>query len=258
MVWCEHNIFVPLEFKLERTPVYRSRIGQSPSFDASPTLRALRRSDVFSALNDTAELAEAAERARWVTIPRRREITPDAEGTVFAIVTGRVKVCSQAGDRDLTLGYADPGDVVGEERLFGPSIERRYYAAEQVEAVALPSSFVLDLLGRHPRLATSMLRYVGERRAALERRLRALLCRSVESRVAEFVLEVAARYGVPDSRGTLVSQRFTHLDIANFVGSTRETVTLVLGDLKRAGLIDLDHRRIVVLDKDGLVARTAD
>jgi CRP/FNR family transcriptional regulator, cyclic AMP receptor protein len=238
--------------------VYRSRLGQSPSFDASPTLRALRRSDVFSALAGTAELAEAAERAAWITAPRRRELVSEETGSIFVIVTGRVKICSQAGERDLTLGYADPGDVVGEESLFAGSIERRYFAADPIEAVAMPSRFVSELIENHPKLAASMLRYVGERRASLERRLRALLCRSVESRVAEFVLEVAARYGVPDSRGTLVSQRFTHLDIANFVGSTRETVTLVLGDLKRAGLIDLDHRRLVVLDRDGLVARTVD
>lgn len=237
--------------------MYRSRLGQSSSFDASPTLRALRRSDVFSALTGTAELAEAAERSQWVTVPRRRELVPHEEGSVFVIVNGRVKICSRAGDRDLTLGYADQGDIVGEESLFGGSIERSYHAADPIEAVALPTRFVAELVENHPKLAASLLRYVGERRASLERRLRALLCRSVESRVAEFVLEVASRYGVPDSRGTLVSQRFTHLDIANFVGSTRETVTLVLGDLKRAGLIDLDQRRIVVLDRDGLADKTA-
>jgi CRP/FNR family transcriptional regulator, cyclic AMP receptor protein len=238
--------------------VYRSRLGQSPSFDASPTLRALRRSDVFSALTGTAELAEAAERAAWVTVARRRELASETEGTIFVIVTGRVKICSAAGDRDLTLGYADAGDIVGEESLFGGSIERKFFAADPIEAVSLPTRFVSELIEKHPKLATSMLKYVGDRRASLERRLRALLCRSVESRVAEFVLEVAARYGVPDSRGTLVSQRFTHLDIANFVGSTRETVTLVLGDLKRGGLIDMDHRRLLVLDRDGLATRTAD
>lgn len=238
--------------------MYRSRLGQSPSFDASPTLRALRRSEVFSALAGTPELAEVAEQARWMSVPRRRELVPDEGGTIFVLVTGRVKVCSRAGDRDLTLGYADPGDVVGEESLFPESIPRSYLTADAVEAVALSTAVVGQLLDVHPKLAVSMLRYVGERRANLERRLRALLCRSVESRVSEFVLEVAARYGVPDSRGTLVAQRFTHLDIANFVGSTRETVTLVLGDLKRAGLIELDHRRLVVIDRDGLLARASD
>jgi len=63
---------------------------------------------------------------------------------------------------------------------------------------------------------------------------------------------MAAAYGVPDSRGVLISQRFTHLDIANYIGSTRETVTLVLGEFKRSGIIEFDSRRLVIRDRDRL------
>ncbi|MBT8465593.1 MAG: helix-turn-helix domain-containing protein, partial [Deltaproteobacteria bacterium] len=46
-----------------------------------------------------------------------------------------------------------------------------------------------------------------------------------------------------------------HQEIASYVGSTRETVTLVLGAFKRAGLIDTDHRRVVIRDIAGLRKR---
>ena len=39
------------------------------------------------------------------------------------------------------------------------------------------------------------------------------------------------------------------------IGSTRETVTLTLGDLRRKGVLDIDRRRIVVLDRDALRSR---
>jgi CRP-like cAMP-binding protein len=55
----------------------------------------------------------------------------------------------------------------------------------------------------------------------------------------------------------VISAPFTHADIALLVGSTRETVTLVLGKLKRAGLIELEKRRIVVRDGEALSRHAA-
>jgi CRP-like cAMP-binding protein len=49
--------------------------------------------------------------------------------------------------------------------------------------------------------------------------------------------------------------KFTHQEIASYVGSTRETVTLVLGAFKRSGVITTDHRRVVIRDIAGLRKR---
>jgi CRP-like cAMP-binding protein len=84
--------------------------------------------------------------------------------------------------------------------------------------------------------------------------MESFLTRPVESRVADFVLEIASRHGVPDARGTLVATKYTHHEMASYVGSTRETVTLILGELKRRGLIDIDRRRVVVRDFERLRA----
>jgi CRP-like cAMP-binding protein len=50
----------------------------------------------------------------------------------------------------------------------------------------------------------------------------------------------------------LIGVKYTHQEIADYVGSTRETVTLTLGELKRRDLLLFDHRRIVVRDPDAL------
>jgi hypothetical protein len=47
----------------------------------------------------------------------------------------------------------------------------------------------------------------------------------------------------------------THEVLAEMIGSTRETVTLTLGSLRREGVIDIDRRRIVVPDRDALRGR---
>jgi CRP-like cAMP-binding protein len=84
--------------------------------------------------------------------------------------------------------------------------------------------------------------------------MEALLSRPVESRVADFLSEAVETHGINDSRGYLIGVKYTHLEIASYVGSTRETVTLVLGDLKRRGIIEIDQRRVVVRQVDRLRA----
>jgi len=83
----------------------------------------------------------------------------------------------------------------------------------------------------------------------------AILFRNVEGRLVEFLLDAADRWGVPTPKGTLISAPITHLEIAQTIGSTRETVTLTLGALRRQGLLDVAGRRLIVTDRAGLSAR---
>jgi CRP-like cAMP-binding protein len=124
-----------------------------------------------------------------------------------------------------------------------------------VEVVQIPIRKMQELLARHANLARRLLQLTVERQLDSERRIESLFSMSVEARVAEFLLDAAQRHGVPDSRGLLIGVKYTHQEIADYVGSTRETVTLTLGDMKRRELVLFDHRRIVVRDPEAL-ART--
>ncbi len=93
------------------------------------------------------------------------------------------------------------------------------------------------------------------RQRETEDRIESLLFRNVEGRLAEFLLKAADRWGVPTPKGTLISAPITHLEIAQSIGSTRETVTLTLGALRREGLLDVAGRRLIVRDREALSAR---
>ncbi len=92
---------------------------------------------------------------------------------------------------------------------------------------------------------------------ALEQRLEGLLLESVEERLEAFLLDAAQRWGQPHPDGQVLSAPFTHAEIALLIGSTRETVTLVLGKLKREGLIAFDRRRVILRDPARLALRRA-
>ena len=173
---------------------------------------------------------------------------------IYVVASGRVRVVRAAGEaRVLTVAYRAAGELLGETALPDEGAYRATAtAAEAVEAVRIPLREVQALLLESAAFSQRMLALMVERRLEAERRVESLLSRSVESRVAEFLFDAAERNGQPDPRGTLLGVRYTHQEIADYVGSTRETVTLTLGELRRKDLVCFDHRRIVILDMAGL------
>lgn len=213
--------------------------------------RILGRSDVFMVLGEAGS-NEVMRQGTIVRVERRRSLCRPDERSIFVLGSGRVRMIRRAEGREITLGYRGPGDVLGESGLIDASRLLETVVHEQIEALKIPLGVIQQLMGSEPEFAYEMFRVAGERRLQAEDRVQALLTRSVESRVASFILSAADRHGIPDSRGILVGVKYTHQEMASFVGSTRETVTLILGELKRSGLIETDHRRIVVTDGGGL------
>ncbi|MGD8860153.1 MAG: Crp/Fnr family transcriptional regulator [Myxococcales bacterium] len=211
----------------------------------------LQRCAPFAAL-DSASLDGILGISHIEKFPRRRPLYQEGSTAeqLFVVSSGRVRVVRGRGEhRMLTVAYRGVGDLVGETGLAEGHIYRATASAtEPVEALAVPLRAVRALLQENPRFSEQMLLLMVERRIQAERRVESLLSRTVESRVAEFLIDAAERHGIPESRGVLIGVKYTHQEIADYVGSTRETVTLTLGDLRRRELLQFDHRRIVLTD----------
>jgi CRP-like cAMP-binding protein len=89
----------------------------------------------------------------------------------------------------------------------------------------------------------------------MEERTKMLAFLDVPSRLAGTILWLADRYGVAGDRGVEVPYWFTHQEMADLIGSTRETVTTVLAEFKREGLVDSRNHHFMVLDRDALKGR---
>jgi CRP/FNR family cyclic AMP-dependent transcriptional regulator len=219
-------------------------------------LKILERSPILKTLGGAA-LADLARQCNRVTFDRRATLhhQGDRGHHVYVVGSGRVRLLRVGRDeRALTVDYRGPGALVGEDALVDGDFHTEARAAERVEAVLIPLRHFRVALVREPELTLALLESVLAERARCERRMEALLSRPVESRVADFLGEAVEAHGIADSRGYLIGVKYTHLEIASYVGSTRETVTLVLGDLKRRGIIEIDQRRVVVRQLDKLRA----
>lgn len=235
--------------------VYSVGGGQLPADIEGRALEVLSHSAVFACC-ELSQLAEVASLSLMQRIARRRRLYSRGEPVagLYVLATGRVRVVRDTGEaRALTVAYREQGDVVGEIAVTQRNRhEDTATVIDPIEVVQIPLRGIELLMTRNGELGRRLLGLMVERRLETERRIESLLCRTVESRVAEFVLDAAQRHGVPDERGLLIGIKYTHQEIADYVGSTRETVTLTLGELKRRNLLLFDHRRIVVRDTAAL------
>jgi CRP-like cAMP-binding protein len=215
--------------------------------------RVLAGSPLFREL-DAALLDELVKAGRLLVYERNGALhrQTDQAAHLHLLGEGRARVMRISADREITLGYRGPGQLVGEESLVDGAFHTEARAAERVETLRLPVRVLSRVSRESAELAYRLMELMGEHRNAAEDRLEAQLTRTVESRVSEFLLDAAERHGARDPRGTLVEVKFTHLEISSFVGATRETVTLVLGELRRRGIIAFDRRRVVVKNPAGL------
>lgn len=176
----------------------------------------------------------------------------DVADTVYVVLEGRIKITRLTEDgRELTLDILEPGDIFGELALAGE--EERETTAEALEDSTLCSmkrEKFLDFASKNPVLTLSVTKWIGGRLRKIENRLETLVFQDVRSRIMALMEDLAARYGRPAERGTVITLRLSHQEIASLVGSTRETVTAEINRLKREGrLAAAGHLYVIPAEK---------
>ena len=165
---------------------------------------------------------------------------------LFILRAGRVRLYAIGADgRTLTTAIVEPGEVFGQMVPLGQSLADTF--AETLEPSTLcvmGRSDVDRLLLADSRIAARIAGLLGRRVAELERRLADTVLKSAPDRIVSTLARLAGGDG-----DTI---RLTHEQLADLVGTTRETVTKVLGDLAGRGLAQPRRGRIVVTDARGL------
>lgn len=203
-------------------------------------------------------MSNLAETVEMKEIRRRQVIylPGDPGSAVFLVNGGRVKVSKVTRDgKELTLAYRGPGEIFGETCLIdGGPREEMAEAMENALVTEIQRPEFERLLQTQPMLGYRMTKVLAQRRREVESKIENLVFKDVNSKLAELLLRLASEYGVDDSRGTLVALKITHQEMANLIGSTRETVSLTLAQFKRKGLIQTEGRKVIIADREGLRA----
>lgn len=200
-------------------------------------------------LSETVELREV----------RRRQVIylpGDPGASVFFVNGGRVKISKVTRDgKELTLAYRGPGEIFGELcMLEGGPREEMAEAMENAMITELARDEFEKLVQAYGMLGYRLTKAMLQRRREVENKVEQLLFKDVNAKLAELLLRLGNEYGVQSGRGTLVALKITHQEMANLIGSTRETVSLTLSMFKKKGLIQTDGRKVIISDREGLRA----
>jgi CRP-like cAMP-binding protein len=178
-----------------------------------------------------------------------------AQGVHF-LASGRIKVSKVTRDgKELTLAYRTEGDFFGEPCLMeGGPREEMAEAMDASVTVEIERELLDQLLRTNGLAAYKFARALVARRKDLETRVEQLIFKDVGSKLAELLLSLGHEHGIADERGLVVGLKITHQEMANLIGSTRETVSLTLSQFKRKGLIQTEGRKVILADPEGLRA----
>ena len=233
---------------------------QRPALDAAKTRvqRAIKACSLFEGASRTTREA-ASNGADLEVIASGGTIAEQGTAALALIVIsrGRARLERTTPDgRGMSLGYRGAGEILGESCLTQmPTHAETATAMEETEIVKIPNTIVDDFMREDPGMAPAVFALLLHRRRETEDRIESLLFRNVEGRVIEFLLHAADRWGIPSPKGTLISAPITHMEIAHAIGSTRETVTLTLGALRKEGLLDVAGRRLIVKNRERLLQK---
>jgi CRP/FNR family cyclic AMP-dependent transcriptional regulator len=205
---------------------------------------------------DVAALADFESIGVQATLPKGAKVFQEAESSnaVFVICTGQVKLsCTSRDGRTLILKIAMPGDVLGLGAVISGS--RYEVTAETIEPTEIKSirrDVFLSFIQRHGEASLHAAKALSEEyKAAFFDARRLALSGSAAGRLASVLLDwgKTASCGKPEMRFTMA---LTHEELANLVGSSRETVTRMLGRFKREKLIQMRGTSLLILAQDRL------
>lgn len=174
---------------------------------------------------------------------------PGETGEVlFFLKKGAVQIYRESAKRrKLVIDNLRPYAIFGEMACLGQGMYSRFAMTTEESLVCFMKRVDMErLLLSKPRVALRLIQLIGERSVRIEERLEEFAFKEAKSRVAAFLLRTADGDELNGMR---------HQDIADTLGIFRETVADALAELKASGIIDIERRRIAILNRKRLEDR---
>lgn len=174
---------------------------------------------------------------------------------IYVIESGFVRsFYTSPSGREITLAYWTPGHFVGGPQIFrGGENMWSSVAAEQSRALWLPGQELASLIREIPDLALGLIEGLVHKGKCYSALLQFLGTKPMSKRLAHLLLTLAERYGTSIDGNIVIARRYTHEQLANMIGATRQWVSITLERMEKDGLVNLREGCFVVTDRSRLL-----
>ena len=174
---------------------------------------------------------------------------------VFILCSGRAKLTTSSTEgKTLIVKIAEPGEVLGASAtILGKPYEVSAETIEPSQLNFIKRDDFLKYLNTHAEACLHTAQQLSEKYHSAQREIRSLgLSQTTSEKLARLLLDWCDRGGEQTTKGIRLKVLLTHEEIAQMIGTTRETVTRLLSDFKKKKMIDVKGSSMFVLNKPQL------
>lgn len=178
-------------------------------------------------------------------------LSDEPSKSIYFLLKGTIKIGSHSLDgKEIIKSIIHPKALFGEMCLMGEENRLNFAKAmnENIEFLMINAADIEELMRINPRLGTEFMSLIGKRLKSAEQRLEALIFKDARSRIIDFLKDNIAKRGRKVGFEMMFKHSLTQQDIANLTGTSRQTVTSVLNELRKENLIYFNRKSILVRD----------
>lgn len=175
---------------------------------------------------------------------------------VYFIYDGKIKIYkSDINGKEQIVAIAKKGEMFPHVGFFRKGDYPAY--AEVLESstlIAVPISKFETVLIENPELCIKVFKVLGEKIVDLQNRLEEQILNNTYEQIIKLLIRLAQKHGKEQKDGTiLLKSEFTNKDLANMIGTTRETISRTLTKMKKDELIEVDEEGNMIVDVEILM-----
>lgn len=219
----------------------------------------LKKAPVFSDLSN-----EDLEKISGVTIEKNLRkgtiifMEGDKGEAFYFIKSGKVKVYKTTSDgRELIFAILSEGDVFAEVTLFN---DVNYPAGTEVLEDAcvgiIRNEDLENLIRNNSEIALHIIKVFSKKLFSSQQKVKELALGDTFTRTAQTIIKLAQSSGVRTDEGIELNLNISRQELANLIGTARETVSRALSQFKKEGSINIDRKKVIIKDMEKLQAWT--
>ena len=168
---------------------------------------------------------------------------------VYFVEKGQIKIYESSSlGKDVILWFCFAGEMFGmAESPRGSSRVVFAQACSDASVLVVPRDDFSAVLRSCPNAALLVIDLLSGRLRGLGDMLLNLTSEDVSSRLLKLLIRLGQAYGHSSADRVVLDIALTHQELADMIGTSRQTVTSILGDLRRQGLVQMERQRISIM-----------
>lgn len=215
----------------------------------------IRKSHIFRDLGDL-DWQKVRALTRVMDIPRGEMIFTEGEDAhgFYMVVAGRIKVFKLSRDgHEHIIGFFSPGEHFAEAAVFsGGKFPANASPLVNSRLAYFPSDRFHSIVKDSPEIGLFMLAALSRYMHHLLSIIEELSLKDVPARLARFLLEKSAQVKVPAGASRELALTVTKSELALYLGTTSETLSRIIGRMKRLKIISEKKRKIIIHNEPAL------